>query len=75
VIPNGHYSSELNFSAYICEKIDHRLIVIFSGQIVRYVLSFMKYIYEYIYADMYNVSQVSKKVKNTAIPVTGHGGL
>jgi hypothetical protein len=33
VIPNGRYSSELNFSAYICEKEDHRFIVIFSEQI------------------------------------------
>jgi hypothetical protein len=71
-ILNGCYSSELNFSACICGKVDHRLIVIFSRQIVRYVLSFMIYpyiyiymyihtyiyicVYPYTYADMYNVS-------------------
>jgi hypothetical protein len=33
VMPNGHYSSKLNFSAYISEKVDHRFLVIFSGQI------------------------------------------
>jgi hypothetical protein len=32
VIPTGHYSSGLNFSGYISEKVDRRLIVIFSGQ-------------------------------------------
>jgi hypothetical protein len=70
VIPNGHYSSELNFNAYICEKAVHTLIVLYNGQIkvltyavciVKYVLSLMIYIYvyPYTYADMYNVS-VSK---------------
>jgi hypothetical protein len=33
MMPNEHYSSELNFSAYICVKVDHRFTVIFVRQI------------------------------------------
>jgi hypothetical protein len=34
VIPNAHYSSEINFGAYICEKVDHTFVVTYVSQMV-----------------------------------------
>jgi hypothetical protein len=31
---NGVHSSQLNFKAYVCQKVVHRLLVIFIGQII-----------------------------------------
>jgi hypothetical protein len=62
MIPNGHYSSELNFNACICDKAVHTLIVLSNGQIKvltytvcinRYVLSLMIYVYTHIHIYIY----------------------